>query len=378
MSRIVLVLTLFFTSMLMAQNSREPFFVTIEGLRGAREALQVKADLQMVRDTRYCRGAMIAAPVKPWSCQGLGPGVEKCEREYRCVRVKPELSRISVTKKLIERQRQIPAASGEHKITLRPEIKRVSVALPAPNSNLKERGIDLREESQRSSEIVVGRTTSRRPRPQVAPSTETSDPILNFRQEPTEDVWSDDEDLSALMLETVPARSEQAFEMPDDKPMEKKSQTKKDQAELGLQFLRLNLSYLQAKDGFGESQSTFNIAWTPRYRFANGFGLRGQIGFHQYTLPLSAELEESFTVTDTFVLLQYSFAENWTIEAGLGQQKWGSEFISGVSGTMFGITYELGSRWLDNLSLQTTSLSGGEEGFEEEVSELRISFGIRF
>lgn len=375
MARAAMLLTFFLVQSLYAQNAKEPFFVMTRGLKGEREALQVKAELQMARDTRYCRGAMIPAAQKNWSCEGVGPGVERCEREYKCARVRPDLSRLSETRRLIEQQKKLSAVSGEHQISTRPEVKLARVSLPAANASLKkERGIPLRNQTQTASAVTVGRSapSSQTQRPAAPTST---DPILSFRQEQssmdTVSSWQDEqdrEDIEELLLEepTAPTKSSM-----NEKRNEEADVT-------GLQFLRAAVTYLQASDDFGESQSTFNFAWVPRYRFANGFGLRAQLGFHQYTIPL--EEEETFTVIDTFGLLQYTFWEKWTVEVGLGQQKWSTEYLAGVSGTMLGVSYELGHPWLDTLSVQTTSLSGSTEDelTQENISELRFSFAVSF
>src|SRR5690554_6881792 len=198
MARAALLLTFFLVQSLYAQNAQEPFFVMTQGLKGEREALQVKAELQMARDTRYCRGAMIPAAQKSWSCEGVGPGVERCEREYKCARVRPDLLRLSETRRLIEQQKKLSAVSGEHQISTRPEVKLARVSLPAANASLKkERGISLREQSQTASAVSVGRSAPEQQRQRTAAPTST-DPILSFRQEssPVDAVgsWEDQQD----------------------------------------------------------------------------------------------------------------------------------------------------------------------------------------
>lgn len=369
MTRAAMLLTFFLVQALYAQNAKEPFFVMTQGLKGEREALQVKAELQMARDTRYCRGAMIPAAQKSWSCEGVGPGVERCEREYKCERVRSDLSRLSETRRLIEKRKKYSAISGEHVINTRPDIKLSRVSLPATNAPLKkERGISLRDQSQRIVDMGVARNTSRINRQSRAASP-SLDPILSFDQ----DDQSKNQDQSEI-LELL--QEEQSLDEDQMIPLESVAQ--KDVA--GLRLLRIAVSYLRASDDVGEGISTFNYAWVPRYRFANGFGLRAQVGFHQYTLALSAQEEESFTVIDTFGLIQYTFQHKWTIEAGLGQQVWGSEFLGGVSGTMIGASYEWGHPWLETISVQSTSLSGAsEDGFlEVNVSELRLSLSTSF
>lgn len=124
-----LCLTLVFisSSIALAQAFKDDFYLRIEAVPREIEAVKVKAEAEILRNTTYCRGAFISAAVSDWSCKAEYQK-QSCERKYRCKRVRADFSRATEARRIKTLARNQNMKLSQHKISTFSETK----PLPAP------------------------------------------------------------------------------------------------------------------------------------------------------------------------------------------------------------------------------------------------------
>ena len=90
---------------------------------------------------------------------------------------------------------------------------------------------------------------------------------------------------------------------------------------------------------------------------------------------LTVEGLESFFVIDTFAHLQFSFWENWQVNAGVGIQQWNTVQPQSLSGIAIGVSRRVDWSFLERIYFQEVSLVGEDD---VSVSELRIGGLLSF
>lgn len=368
----ILTSFLVFSAGAQAPHHQRPFGLKIQGLRSQIEAIKVKAQLQAARDTRYCRGSNIPVPKGNWSCTRPGPGVESCEIEYRCARIRANLSRLTETRKLLSRSRELGTVSGEHKIEFYPDSTLPKLTKLSFSSRLS-RTRSHKSRKARPSEVVHKKLPNRSKAIQTRQK--KSDPIADLKsspelieseqQERSRLARQDRQDLESLMQE-APERNEKRKEEASSSPSFFSS--------LELDWKKLALSWVSSSNEFEESQSTINLSWTPELKLNKRWSLMAQLGTHNYKV-LTLEGEESFYVIDTFGHLLLSFLENWRVSAGFGLQKWNSSEAQSLSGFSLGASRAIDWGFLERVYVQRIILSGDQD---ISISELRFGVTLSF
>lgn len=371
----VLIVSIILTNTILAQapHHQEPFGLKVEGIRSQMAAIKAKAELQAARDTRYCRGANIPAPKSEWKCERPGPGVERCQREYKCARIRADLSRLTETRRLLGRTRKLGNPSGDYQIKFYPES---SLPLVAPLKAVRKKVIkpsefkSKEEREVRPSEVsnfALPKRESLAPLPQEslekkAPKSSTE--LIEQREEDESPLIAslnteDEQDLESLMAEA---------------PNEELNPTEQSSNSFKFEWMKLALSWVSSTNEFEESQSQFNFAWMPELIFSPNWSLVAQLGGHNYTV-LTQEAEESFFVLDSFAHLQLSFWEDWQVWLGAGQQKWNSEQGESLTGLALGAARKINWGYLERVYIQRVSLSGDQD---IGLSELRFGVTLSF
>ncbi len=106
----------------MAQAFKDDFFLRIEAVPRELEAVKIKAEAEILRNTTYCRGAFISAAASNWSCKAEYQK-QLCERKYRCKRVRADFSRATEARRIKGLARDQNMKLSEHKITTYSEKK---------------------------------------------------------------------------------------------------------------------------------------------------------------------------------------------------------------------------------------------------------------
>lgn len=350
-----------------APHYQKPFGLKIQGLRSQIEALKVKAQLQAARDTRYCRGANIPVPKGEWECEKPGPGVERCEIEYRCARIRANLSRLTETRRLLAKSREVGGVTGEHEIEFYPEPNLPKVAdlkfSPGPSRAKNTREVRPSEvvEKKMPDRSAVTQAEKGKSDPDEVKS--SSELIEQREQERSRLAREDQQDFESLMQE-APKREETKADQSSNSTL----------SSMELMWKKVSASYVSSTNEFEESQSQINLAWTPELRLTKSWSLQGQLGGHSYKV-LTLEGEESFFVIDTFAHLNFSFWEKWQVSAGIGMQKWNSEESQSLTGLALGASRSIDWGYLDRVYVQRVSLSGDQDA---SISELRFGVTLSF
>jgi len=290
-------------------------------------------------------------------------------REVQLPRRTPKVSReertdLKSSAELIEAREDQLDFLADNETQTRPEVQRedpldfLADDETQENSEVQEDPLDFLadDESQGSSEVQED------PLDFLADD-ETEQ--LNETQEDPLDFLSDNEseDLDSIVPDAVASESDQGSE-----------ESSAVRSSFGLEWKKISTSWVSSTDQFGDSLSQFNIAWTPEFIFTKNWSLKGQLGGHVYE-TLTVEGLESFFVIDTFAHLQFSFWENWQVNAGVGIQQWNTVQPQSLSGIAIGVSRRVDWSFLERIYFQEVSLVGEDD---VSVSELRIGGLLSF
>lgn len=400
MKRSILIFLLFSLSQAHG-NFRGDFTVSFEHRGAELEGAKTQAELELVRDTRYCRGSMVAQRQGEWRCQSIYEGAQ-CEATYRCSRVHSDFSRASETRRLSQSLRQFnnpslpaltysapppqaPSQRGSQVVITRSEAqgdqylvaheefmtRKAEEEAQARREAAERRAEEERQRQEQEAREREERLAAARARPE---QNSQEPPVPSRAQEPREssnlvrgdvelsrDIFDDDESDLLAMFEERPA--------PRSGPLSEEVISNFSLANFAMGMNRVTNEI----DG---SLTTVNVAWTPHYYWPNSnLSMRAQLGGHLFETVFELE-QERFMVVETLGFAQYKFGESFVGEFGLGQQYWN------LDGGLSFFTYSLGAYYrpqqpllglIDRLGVNYQGIST-----EENTSEIRLTMGIRF
>lgn len=410
------ILLLASTDPLSARMRREPFVLEIQGFAKDIEAIKLKGEYEMAKNTSYCRGISMPGPTSEWSCEEVGAAVSRCERTYQCKLVTREVNVASETARILAELKKKPAISGKYKVVLvgKPKNrlkKEVVSKITHPNdlgdptglrltnaeikalreNRLNTEALEMVQQElkdQKATAEAESRLAQQKaqsaPAKKFVPIKETKSGALQKKAPQTEA-----EELEDLYSEELIADKKTA---PTDWNLETSRSTDGDTLyyKLGekkvskervvppLKLLSFTGAMLQSSDSDGNSLATFELGWTPEYKFRNKWGARGLFGAHFFktTNVVSANDEgENFLVIDLAALVTYEMGRVYA-EAGLGMQKWNDTIGDSYGVFHLGLGYRFKNYQLgvvDRIFLNYSKVST-----ETDNTDLRMGLGISF
>jgi hypothetical protein len=144
------------------------------------------------------------------------------------------------------------------------------------------------------------------------------------------------------------------------------------------QLLAFGGAMTQVQDANENTVATIDIAWTPRWQFAQKWAARGRVGGHFISVePVDGLDSETFLVYDLGVEAEYSlFDGGFYLSGGLGVQSWTSTTGGAFSAVSIGGGYLFDYNKLkifDRLFVSYTAI-----GNEAANKELKVGFGLSF
>ncbi|WP_290733255.1 hypothetical protein [Halobacteriovorax sp. JY17] len=376
-----------------AQNAKESFSVVVEGNRSGLNYIKARSELTMARSTKFCRGSKMPKAIGEWSCKNTAPRLSHCVLEYKCHFVNKKFNRLSESRRLRAKLKDIPHLKTKYSISLfykdKKEVLEELGGAAQMSRSIKKMPAPFAPQKLAASKSVSRKKKVRGTRVQKAPLKKSVVPTKKksvSERELEEIAFLKDDEVDKLIKqeelieeEEVSAPIESESVAKDDKidfSEIKKEKKKESKSNLKTQWASFDLSYIMISDDEETSLSTFGLSWTPHLWFSSHFGVRGNIGFHSYSTP-ETELvaSESFLIYDLGLFGVYKFT-NIFFELGLGLQKWNHEEAENANTLSYGFGYYFDEKKLyiiDRVSFGMSSLSN-----DIGTKEMKFSIGGSF
>lgn len=371
--------------------------VSVSGKDESIEYLKLRAEYRTVRSTKYCRGAFLPVGRGDWWCAESSKGKQTCTRTFQCKRVSKNRSLLSESRRIKSEMRDVKyKVSGKHRIWVNkgPDSKRKRRI--RKYKQLKDPD-DFSEVQYLGSGPIRGTIVKRKPKKKV--EMDESFKIAQAeekkaKQKKKEREYTDLKEMEALYQEErkqTEGEREKALmggpnweflmERSTDDDTKFYTVVQKEKGDGGeeplFKFLNFAGGLVKISDS-SNSVATVNLSWTPSVKFGKGskWGLRANLGVHQYQLPETATTaSETFLIIDTELLL-YRMMGRAYIELGGGQQSWGGsvgesyQTLTGSLGYKFK-RYQLA--YMERIFLSYTNIAA-----TESATALKLGVGFSF
>ncbi|OUR96572.1 hypothetical protein A9Q84_09490 [Halobacteriovorax marinus] len=380
-----------------AQNAKGVFSIVVEGNRSELSYIKKRSELTMARSTKFCRGSKMPKSQGGWSCKKTKPRISSCVLEYKCKFINKKFNRITETRRLRASLKDLPKSRGKYKITLISKDKKEVVkqlggaaffAAAAKKSKTakgsfssqklaasSKRYPNLKKKTPRKKSIKP-KTRARVARKEAMEIDEDElEELASLREDETQLKETDPNGDEEWVIEKVKKRNgkEEYQVYKKDEKYKGLSKTKRGKRNDWLSFA---LSYVAVSDSFKNSLSTFDVSWTPQKWFNADWGMRGNLGVHQFKSSETATLaSQTFLVYDIGVFGLYRFG-NLFVELGFGLQKWNDTLGESYNTLTFGggyffEYYKLG--FIDRIQASYTTV-----GNDAANKEMKLSIGASF
>ena len=322
---------------------------------------QTKAEWQLMKGDKTCRGFYLPRAKSKWNCANDGEQ-SLCHREYECV----------LSNKNFNRKVEINRLAKQLK-KMSPKTKVASAVVKT------ERQLKIDRASSKPKLQTVENSIKKKAPIKVVERKITPSKSQKYLEEFQE--FSEKEDLK--QMDDIKAESRYVLEQ--NKSLDGRTTVFKIRPKEELEvldeyrqsFLPLSFTGAIAKvtDKEANTLSTTDIAWTPRYRFKNSWGMRGHAGGHFVKANIET-IAETFLVLDFAAYAEYFLGESFYVDGGLGIQKWNSSTGGAFSTMGFGLGYQFDYRKVkivDRLFVSYTSV-----GNEDKNTEIKAGIGLSF
>jgi len=398
-----LIIITFVLALLNFKAQASPFLnrkyeVSLTGKDESIEYLKLSADYKTLKSTKYCRGAFLPVGSGDWWCSEAGKGKQTCVKTFQCKRVSKNRSRLSESRRIKSEMRDVKyRRSGRHRIWVSkaPGKKRRG---PLKGYKQYKDPNDFSEVQYLGSGPIRGTVVAKKPT--VDKKAQEQQEMMKLakneenkaRAKKKEREYSALEEMEALYQEErkqTEVEREKAlmggpnweFLMERSTDDESKYYTvvSKDaeEEESNWKFLSFAGGLVKISDS-SNSVATVNLSWTPSVRFGKGskWGLRANLGVHQYQLPETASTaSETFLIIDTELLL-YRMMGRAYLEFGAGQQSWGGsvgESYSTLTGTLGYKFKRYQLAFMERIFLSYTSIAA-----TNSATGLKLGVGFSF
>lgn len=380
----ILILSFTFSTNVAAVDQNAPFYVSISGKRGLLPYMKKRTELKMARSVEFCRGFYMPTPMTTWSCKKSAPKVSSCKIRYKCQLINRNFSRLTETRKITRELNKVSSRSGKFKIQisknsissyrkmrlarykkqgLPDRLKRGSV-----KNKMKKRLAEARDEIDKFDEFGM-KAYKRTSKKKIKTSAEARNFDFAELERQEEKKEKDDEAAYQLDLVTSTDGGERLYKV------RKKDGDKYEDSSDPLRLAAFSGAITKVADINDNSVATTEVAWAPRYRFAENWTIRGHLGGHYLKANINEE-DETFLVWDVGGVLEYDIWKGLYAELGTGIQKWSSSLGGSFS------TMTMGAGWrfnfyqvkiVDRIFASLTSV-----GNEDKNSEFKMGIGISF
>ncbi len=379
----------------LSADDKSPFLITIQGDSSYMNTFKARSEYKMAKSIQFCRGFYIPAKVKDWKCKRIGNKKSQCRATYQCKLIKKSFSRVTESKRAKQKLSKLPRVRKRFKmrigkkpysklglgksakVTSNAYVKDKNISKRRMNNSLKKvkkqvKNFDEFEALEREIEFKKRKEALLRNRQQKsgAQKQTVQEKIENNERDLEEELGFKESEEESEEL----AKAKEAFQE-DSGNVEDESDSSGNSTR-SLNWKIVSGSIVQVQDSFENSVTSIEFAWDPRYSITKDWSFRGNLGFHGLKVNTGLA-DESFTVIDYGVFIDYRIYGNIFVELGIGQQKWSSDVFPGSHGTFaMGIGYRPETKWLgyiDGIFYRYSSI-----GNDAENKEARFGLNIAF
>lgn len=362
-----------------------------------------KKELQghIARESYYCRGAKFPKLSGEPECKRVGPDSEKCSFSFSCQTVKPGQTRISnsslypLSDRGLKSLRKMQVTVNGRKVRFAKKLKAIdghyedkNQAMAPVEENTKAQqfkdelvtaGYKSFEELEKSiverqferldveqnlgDEEILGVELTE----EITEKEDLEAELFALREEEiTQKELEDKEESEAIAKEKRIAAARARRRKEESKPLV--------EAEFGIYLLGLSYSLVTTASDVGSVAQSGDIAWSPVLKLSHNWAVRGHFGMHTISSLISETgLEETFSVYDYGLNLEYTLLRQIYADMGLGIQQWNSTEGGSFTTVSFGAGYRFlkSKLWvIDQLFFNYTTVSNTEANRE-------LRFGLR-
>lgn len=356
---LVLLAAVFIIPLTQARKSTT-FMLEVKSNSNSIDYYQTKSHWQLMKGDQTCRGFYLPRPRSAWKCSEEN-NQTACSREFECV----------LSNKNYNRKNEI-ARLGNQLKKMRPQSSQVVASVKTE----KLLNVEKSKPRPKKVEVVETRSTSKKIVPvKKVTSLEQKRELDEFQD------FSEKEDMK--QMESI--KLEPKYVVQQDRSLDGRTtvfkvrpKEDKDIIDEGRQpFLPLSFagSMTKISDQTANSLSTTDVAWTPRYRFKNSWGMRGHAGGHFIKATVD-DVSETFLVMDFALYAEFFLTDNIYLDGGMGIQKWNSTTGGAFSTMGFGGGYQFDFHQIK--IVDRIFVSYNSVGNEEKNKELKVGIGLSF
>ena len=299
------------------------FNIVMETPPGMAETNQTRAELEMSRSVKFCRGFKIPVRIGRWSCKNFGRDNRQCRVNYNCDFINKKFSRITETRRLLKRLRGLKKNNAPLKLLVRGALLRSTkiVELKVKNrlNNKKIDNSNFKKEGDNKS--AVGSTGLKKD--------------LNVEDESIEiDIDKDTLDLDSQFVNSDITSSVKDELGKDSKDLSGGEETIEETIK-NYRLLNFNLSHLFVIDPKNDFSSALYLAWTPIWELDYGFSFKLHLGNHR-RFGQFGEYEEYFHAIDVGSSFIFQLGDHLSFQLGRSYQKWFSSIENQFWWTLIG------------------------------------------
>ncbi len=400
-----------------AQNSDQPFNVTLTGDFNYIQSFQLRSELKLARSTDFCRGYTIPARNSEWDCKRVGGGESTCNAQFKCALIKKGFSRKSETIRIsqaiknlsmpkkkftmvvakkpfknmdrYEFVKQREAKQRDERLAMMKRKEREEELL---NRQIKVRAKRLKNEMtemddfSKLEEELGQATTSKKQRSRSNSVNENKMETMEGME--SEAIAADSKEVDNSVFENEEDNAElSVFENEEEKSAEKQSDQdsqdslNSDKGEVEStpskwKWLSFGAGMFSISDSEENSITTFGLMWSPIWTLSPSWAVKGNLSWHPFSAIVDLNEEaESFNIIEYGAQLEWKPFENgFYLSAGYGIQSWGSSIGGSFSALSLGGGYyfeEKKDRLIDYLFVKQVSVSN-------ETTNVELVGGLGF
>tara|TARA_R110000868_G_scaffold80095_2_gene227766 strand:- start:26223 stop:27275 length:1053 start_codon:yes stop_codon:yes gene_type:complete len=327
-------------------SAAERFFVNIQADQSQLESVKRRSEYRMSKNVDFCRGVKMPKPTGAWMCKKTSTTTASCSLQYECTFVDKNFNRKSESFRTYRAMKSVPAITTSYQISLSSKSKFIKAAA-----------------TKRVAQTKVAPRVRPTPRPTPVP---TPQPQIE------EDLFA--EEIEPQQEQKQEDVFEQAFAQERPEPKKEETFTSNEPGVSEWSWLRFDVALTQTSEETG-SQSVFEAAWRPRWKFSNDWSSEIRVGLSQRKTVADTE-DEAFSVLETALWLGRDFG-SWHLAGGLGRQSWSGEGELGSQTPTF-LGASVAYLWSETKFLSIEGLEFQYLSISDEAASTSMRFGFLF
>tara|TARA_R110000868_G_scaffold143075_13_gene360794 strand:- start:1096 stop:2151 length:1056 start_codon:yes stop_codon:yes gene_type:complete len=336
-----------FCCALQSAHSAGRFFVNIKADQSQLESVKRRSEYRMTKNVDFCRGVKMPKPTGAWNCKKTSVKEVACSLQYECAFVDKNFNRKSESFRTYRAMKSLPAITTSYSISLSSKAKA------------------FKSVARTQKPVTAQKRVATRPRPTPTPT-----PVATPQPKLEEDLFAEEVEPEQKQEDVF----EQAFAEERPEPKKEESSSASEPGISEWSWLRFDVALTQTSEESG-SQSVFEGAWRPRWKFSQNWSTQVRVGLSQRKTVADTE-DAAFSVLETALWLGRDFG-NWHLAGGFGRQSWSGEGELGAQTPTF-MGASVAYLWSETKFLSMEGLEFQYLSISDEAASTSMRFGFLF